>query len=786
MQVWLKWTFIGVLVATISLLTLGCSLSGDEEVDGDSDSLGDEDLSPDGDSDEDGDSDVSPDGDIEGVPTCEETWPIPDEPWQPETVYTDETFAHEETILIEGDGVPAFAALAVLTDDKVLAAADTGIYELSTLGDVTKLALWPSESFIDITALDGGEWAAGTAQSLYWGNADAAPQSLAVAGELSIVAIEASDDEGVWVVTNDGAISHVDLTNPAFTVVVAADTAYSVNDLWETDSALWLATSAGLYRAELPAGTANPVFAPADMPVEAVTGVVGDAAGGLWMASSAGLLNYADDNLTLIGGAEGLPYANLLGLDVASDARLLIPTDKGLITYKTADSVWDYYHLRYWVPDWDIRDAVVTAEGRLFVATATGASVITPVQRTLEAKAAILDDGMATRHNRYGMFSHCSLATPGDLSTAYTSDDDNDGQWTNMYLASQVFRYLVTESSEARDLARQAAAAMLRLLTVTGKAGFFARSVVEPERCEQMTAGEWHLSDDEQWCWKGDTSSDEFVGHVFGLSLYYDYLADEDEQILIRDTFVNLLDGMIANGYTLEDIDGKPTTHGLFSPDFIQTGGTLGDAGLNSAMILGGLKATYRMSGEERFLNEFNYLADDEGYTDFVRRVGPIIHTLQINHDSEEMAFLALTTLIRLEDDPCRMAAWQEGLRGLWDLQVPEHNPEFNFIYAWLSRPDDFKLQESVQTLKEFYLHGITWPEDNTHRIDVTLDPEPDRHGDLQAYPVLPYDQKQAFRWAENPFGLTHGGSGSTERMLTPWLLPYWLGRYLGVISSGQ
>ncbi len=139
---------------------------------------------------------------------------------------------------------------------------------------------------------------------------------------------------------------------------------------------------------------------------------------------------------------------------------------------------------------------------------------------TLAERAGLYDAIAQERHVRLGYTStQCHLRVAGDLSTAYSTDDDNDGQWTAMYLASQCFRYAVTGEPEARQNARVAAYALMKLEQVTGVDGFFARSIVPGDECEakQQGSGEWHLGADGQWCWKGDTSSDEFVGHVFGL-----------------------------------------------------------------------------------------------------------------------------------------------------------------------------------------------------------------------------------------------------------------------------
>ena len=70
-----------------------------------------------------------------------------------------------------------------------------------------------------------------------------------------------------------------------------------------------------------------------------------------------------------------------------------------------------------------------------------------------------------------------------------------------------------------------------------------ARSVVD----ENVTVdGEaWHDSSSEPgWRWKGDTSSDEVVGHMFAYPLIYDLVAEDSAAM--KDEVINLMDDIIG------------------------------------------------------------------------------------------------------------------------------------------------------------------------------------------------------------------------------------------------
>lgn len=78
---------------------------------------------------------------------------------------------------------------------------------------------------------------------------------------------------------------------------------------------------------------------------------------------------------------------------------------------------------------------------------------------------------------------------------------------------------------------------------VTGIHGLMARSVVE----ENITVegGVWHESNSiPGWKWKGDTSSDEVVGHMFAYPIVYDLIAEGDEDM--KEDIEDLIDDVVG------------------------------------------------------------------------------------------------------------------------------------------------------------------------------------------------------------------------------------------------
>lgn len=564
-----------------------------------------------------------------------------------------------------------------------------------------------------------------------------------------------------------------------------------VRALVDLDSGRWLAATP-----EGVCGVAGCVTTADGLPSNDARALAAGRDGTVWAGTAAGLARRDPQtgSWTAFPGEDGLHYGDVVDLafgpvagNEGSGDVLLVATGMGASRYHP-DGTRRYYFGRIWLPDNRVRGMARAADGTVWLATAGGVSRIEQRSMTLADKAALFDAITHERHVRLGYTStENRLENAGDLTSFSNHDDDNDGQWTSMYLASQCFRYAVTGSDQAREHARTAARALMKLEEVAGDDGFFARSIVPADRCaaKQEGPGEWHLSADGQWCWKGDTSSDEFVGHMFGLSLFHDLVADEAERAEAARTIGRMVGTIVDNGFRMLDIDGAPTSHGHFDPDFMENDLTaiLGDAGLNSAMILGALHAAHHMTGEQRFRDAFEQLAHDHGYKEYVSRIEEINLQFHTNHDSEEMSFLAMYTLMRYEDDSELLALWRKGLQYLWEVQRPERNPEFNVMYAALARAEEYDLDASIGTLQKLPLDLVLWGLDHAHRWDRQEDPRPDRFGRPQNSFVFPYDERQAMRWAENPYAYEQRGDGHAESSGTFWLLPYWMGRYHGLIE---
>ena len=442
---------------------------------------------------------------------------------------------------------------------------------------------------------------------------------------------------------------------------------------------------------------------------------------------------------------------------------------------------WQYFAGRRWLQDDSVQNIIVekTASGRsIWIRTRTGVSHLEWRPMTLAGKARFFEERIEARHVRHGMISDAGLRVPGDLSSSFTHDNDNDGLWTSIYLVAESYRYAVTHEPEARARARRSVELLMRLEEITGNPGFPARSFVGTNE-PRPQGGEWHATADGQWLWKGDTSSDEMVGHYFGYAAYFDLVADESEKARIRAVISRITDHLIRNGFQLIDLDGQPTRWGRWSESYHQTKEGHYESVLGSLELLSFLKTAYHITGDPRY--QATYLERVErGYAEKMRWYRRWPGGGEINFSDDELAYLSYDPLLRYETDRRLRRIYLDGLRHTWKQVQPTFNPLWNYISAAsgagnLSR----RLRdESRRTLERIPMDLINWSVHNSQRTDVVLDKHRDRFDQIQVTRVLAPDELPAQKWNSNPYCPDGGGNGGSEDDGAYFLLPYWMGRF--------
>ena len=516
---------------------------------------------------------------------------------------------------------------------------------------------------------------------------------------------------------------------------------------------------------------------------------VRDRFGHRYAVSDAGLVvEHPAGARFVLTGADGLPVEELSCLALAPNGDLWLGSDRGAVRW--TGGRFEYYAGRRWLPDDRVTTLECLPDGSARVWTATGLSHIRFQSTTLAQKAEHYEALTDARHRRFGFVTGCRLLERGDLSRTRHCIDDNDGLWTAMYVAAQSFRYAVTRSEDARRKARESLLAILELEVKTPIAGFPARALTHHSEPEfgRHTDGEWHRTPDGEWEWKGDTSSDEMDGHYFAWGIYYDLVAGERDKGLIRDACRRVTDYIVGNGFYLLDIDGKPTRWGVWAPERLNDDPRWrAERGLNSLEMLSYLKVAQHITGNHSYSQAYRDLVETHHYAHnaLEQKVMPgDFPGAENNHSDDELAFLAYCGLLTYEDEPQLRALYVASIERSWQVERPEKCPLWSFIYgAVTGRPCD--AEAGAESLCEIPLDLVEWRAANSHRADLRLDPDPDRGGRPQVLRPLPWRERPLHKWNGNPY-VVDGGSDLREECATFWLLPYWMGRYHGLIAESE
>lgn len=476
----------------------------------------------------------------------------------------------------------------------------------------------------------------------------------------------------------------------------------------------------------------------------------------------------------ILRGADGLPYGPITSIHTTAK-NMWFGTNMGAIK---KDKTWHYYCGKRWIPDNKINDILPLDEHTVWMATPEGISQIQEVPMTLDQKAAAFEDRIAKRHLRHGLVCDSHLSKPGDVSTSVAHTTDNDGLWTSIYLAAECFRYAVTHDPEARKNAIRTYEAMERLETITGISGFPARSVVAADESTGK-GGEWHLSADGKWKWKGDTSSDEIVGHMFAYPIFYDLVAEGEMKERAKSLVHRIMSHIVDHNFQLIDLDGKATRWAVWTPDSLNFKPNWWyERGINSLQILAFLKAASHVTGDPKFENAYQELVQKHHYVENMiqeKMYGPY----DLNHSDDELSFLPYYTLFSYARNSKQLPSFVKSLERSWNVEQADSIPIWNII-ASAALQKDCDLPVALSELRQIPMDMISWTMTNSQRWDLPKDQLDDRFGKPQAIRPIPTPERAVSKWNNNNFRYDGGDGGYSEDDGAYFLLPYWMGRYYG------
>ncbi len=534
-----------------------------------------------------------------------------------------------------------------------------------------------------------------------------------------------------------------------------------------------------------------------------------DAVGHLWVGSDEGLNIYDGRNFWFNGNDfYSVPDGSFNDMFFAADGKKYFATNTGIITL--IEGKISYLSYGAWLMHPTVTKIAVSDNGTIAAVTPRGISLITLKLMTLEEKANHYDELAVkyfTRNEGYQVTRE--LRKYGDLDSGWLPNSDNDGLFTGVYCASQCFRYMVTGDEKAKENAKRAVEAMIKLTEVTGKPGFTARATRYSHEENFLTGNreEWHVCEDNPECeWLGETSSDEMTGHYFAYGIYYDLVADKKEKKKIAQVVKTITDHILENNFHLCDVDGVPTTWANWEPDLLNNDDRwFYERGTNSLEILSFLKTTYHVTGEEKYNDVYKMLVEKHHYAmNCIQYKCEDGHTAHID---DQLDFVNIYPLIVYNEDNAENEIFKMGLTHHWEYERTERSPFFNIVYGALTE-NYCDIENAAKSLSEMNLDLIRWPAYNSHRKDIVWDTEQEALGvpAQLKYPVE-YSARVLVHYDGNPFVCdsgaeefvninskvvnrtstlpgTAGANGMRAMMPYIYLLPYWMGRYYGLLGD--
>ena len=385
-----------------------------------------------------------------------------------------------------------------------------------------------------------------------------------------------------------------------------------------------------------------------------------------------------------------------------------------------------------------------------------------------EQDALTISANIRARHMPFATILDPIFEAPdSDVITGYTRCGDS-AIWTGHYIAAEAYRYKVTGDPDALDNLR-AALWGLRLLVEVPGSGVLARCVVPvdspyapgivaEEKGNGVYIGNYNNT---QYYWVGNTSRDQYSGVFFGMAVAWD-LVDE---IHVRGDVGYLMDRLLStldkNGWTVVMPDGSSSTSFSIRPDQQLT-----------------LLQIGRHINPNWFASKYSNSAT---FKFFLVPVPIGVEVLDV--DSSYFKFnldtINLFSLIRWENNDLRRTTYKKAYDTLRNTTDDHQNAHFNMIDRALNGPNARRDAETVQLLRDWLLR----PRRDVH---VDLRGVVDACGDNRACQPVPVAERVTtdFLWQRSPFQMYGSGDGFIEGAGIDYLLPYWMGRYYGVVQD--
>jgi len=384
------------------------------------------------------------------------------------------------------------------------------------------------------------------------------------------------------------------------------------------------------------------------------------------------------------------------------------------------------------------------------------------LERTaLEVRARLLE-----LHQPHGLILDPIFAAPdSDEIVAYSRGGDS-AIWTGHYLAAEVYRHLVTRSDESWHSIIETIADMRRLVDVTGT-NLLARTCLPADSpwaasvaSEERNNGIFESTlDGEPQIWVGNTSRDQYLGFLFGLSVAFEWIHDAGIRADIRDLVTRTVEFLLDKDWAVRMPDGSISTVFWHRVD------------QRLALLQVG-----RQVNDDRFSGP--YRRDRlVGSAQTVPTIGAEVLDDHSSYFKFNLIAIGMFELIRGELSDTHRGRYKAAYR-IFRRTVDDHgNAHFNMIDRVLNGPDERRDRETVDLL-------MAWTRRPRRDFYIDYRGQIPSCGEDKACEVIPVEDRVRtdFVWQRSPFQIYGGGDGFIENPGIDFLLPYWMARAYHVL----
>jgi len=298
------------------------------------------------------------------------------------------------------------------------------------------------------------------------------------------------------------------------------------------------------------------------------------------------------------------------------------------------------------------------------------------------------------RHDREGLIDNIEgqPAAGGDPLSGMA--DPRGPLLTGTYLGACAYRYATVRDPDARARAKQANEALHMLSSATGVGGLLSRwyrrtTEAQPDE-DQPGLLRWRQNGPYRWL--GDASPSDLAGVLYGQTLYFDLVADDEEKHLTAQDVRAVVNRLLEDKLIVTNADGLPVPEGDLSP------GGLSEP-YNAPLALGFFKIAHHMTGDAKFDEQYQSLLRDHEY--HKKGIKPRdISAEEWSAYNDYAAMLMYCCLLKYETDKEIRDWYYKGMEAVFqsNAKAAEESalakrPLFNIIYKRFSPEVDTEVQ---------------------------------------------------------------------------------------------